>query len=145
MKPDGTRVKARLAGAGVLASLALTRLAASADEAAVSFAGRGLPWLCPLRSLFGLPCPTCGMTRSVVLSLHGEWGRAAALNPAGPLLVFGLLALGLLLLLAACSPRASRRRASTGAALPRAALIGVYAYGCLTGVVLLVHWVRALG
>ena len=140
MKPDGTRVKAGLAGAGVLASLALTRLAASADEAAVSFAGRGLPWLCPLRSLFGLPCPTCGMTRSVVLSLHGECGRAAALNPAGPLLVFGLLALGLLLLLAACSPRAS-----TGAALPRAALIGAYAYGCLTGVVLLVHWVRALG
>lgn len=133
---DRTRIKAGLAGAGLLASLGLTRLVTAADATAVTFAGREFFWACPVRSLLGLPCPSCGLTRSVVFTLHGEWGRAAAMNPAGPLLVLGLLALGLLLLLAAC--------ARPSDALVRKVVVSASAYGCLTAVVLLVQWVRAL-
>jgi hypothetical protein len=129
-------MKAGLAGAGLLASLGLARLAAAADANAVTVAGREFFWACPLRSLLGLPCPSCGLTRSVVFTLHGEWGRAAALNPAGPFVVFGLLALGLLLLVAACARPAD--------ALVRKVVVSASAYGCLTAFVLLVQWVRAL-
>lgn len=45
----------------------------------------GLP--CPWRSLTGLPCPLCGMTRSVTACVHLDFGRALATNPAGPLVV----------------------------------------------------------
>lgn len=49
-----------------------------------------LPWLpatpglpCPLRALTGVVCPLCGMTRSVTAAVHGRWGEAFELNPAG--------------------------------------------------------------
>lgn len=45
----------------------------------------GLP--CPLRALTGVPCPLCGMTTSVVATVHGRIGDALAANPAGVLAV----------------------------------------------------------
>ena len=50
---------------------------------------QGLP--CPLRTLTGVPCPLCGMTTSVVATLHLDLGAALAANPAGPLLVLAAL------------------------------------------------------
>lgn len=47
----------------------------------------GLAVGCPLRGATGLPCPLCGMTRSVVATVHGNVGEALATNPAGVLLV----------------------------------------------------------
>jgi hypothetical protein len=52
----------------------------------------GLPALCPLKALTGVPCPGCGMTRSLVLSAHGQWAAALWYHPLGPL-VFALLIL----------------------------------------------------
>ena len=52
----------------------------------------GLPPLCPLRNLAGLPCPICGVTRSLVCCGHGRWAEAAAYHPLGPL-AFTLLVL----------------------------------------------------
>lgn len=135
-------MKAGLVGAGLLASLALTRLSASAGGTAVTFAGRELPWACPVRNVIGLPCPSCGMTRSVIFTLHGEWGRAAAMNPAGPLLVFGVLTLGALLLYVGFGPR--RGAAGATDAWMRRLFVGASAYGCLTTAVLLAHWIKAL-
>jgi Protein of unknown function (DUF2752) len=37
---------------------------------------------CPLRTLTGIPCPLCGMTRGVTAAVHAEFGRALFLNPA---------------------------------------------------------------
>jgi hypothetical protein len=36
---------------------------------------------CPLRTLTGVPCPFCGMTRGVTAAVHADLGRAVFLNP----------------------------------------------------------------
>ena len=41
----------------------------------------GLP--CPFRNVTGMPCPLCGMTRSVTAAVHLRVGEAVAFNPAG--------------------------------------------------------------
>ncbi len=38
------------------------------------------PVLCPLRALFGLPCPGCGMTRAFCALSQFEWLSAVELN-----------------------------------------------------------------
>jgi hypothetical protein len=47
---------------------------------------------CPLRTITGIPCPLCGMTRGVTALVHGDIARAAVLNP-GSFLVVGLAVL----------------------------------------------------
>src|SRR5690348_8340698 len=51
----------------------------------------GVPSLCLFHHLTGLPCPGCGMTRSVVCCAHGAWGQAVAFHPLGPLVFAGLV------------------------------------------------------
>ena len=45
------------------------------------------PLACPLRSITGIPCPLCGMTRACVAALHGHLGASLAFNPVGVLVV----------------------------------------------------------
>jgi Protein of unknown function (DUF2752) len=45
------------------------------------FAFTPLRWPCPVATLFGVPCPTCGMTRATKLAVHGELGAATAMHP----------------------------------------------------------------
>jgi hypothetical protein len=42
---------------------------------------------CPLRAVLGIPCPMCGMTRSVTSIIHGNLGHALTMQPAGFLVV----------------------------------------------------------
>ena len=91
------------AGLAIMLDAALAWLVLRADEARVYVLGRPIGWVCGLRSRLGLPCPTCGMTRSLVLSLHGEVERAWHVAPAGPVALFGLLALSGALLVLGCS------------------------------------------
>ena len=51
---------------------------------------------CPLRTLTGVPCPLCGMTTSVIATLHLHFGAALAANPVGLLAVPIAIALVLL-------------------------------------------------
>ena len=37
--------------------------------------------LCPMRSLIGMPCPTCGVTRAVLALAHGDWQAAWFFHP----------------------------------------------------------------
>ena len=60
--------------------------------------GRELHWGCWFKEHFGIPCPTCGMTRSVILTLHGNFSDAVLMNPAGPFLVAGVAIVGILLM-----------------------------------------------
>ncbi|GBD35750.1 hypothetical protein HRbin36_00865 [bacterium HR36] len=46
----------------------------------------GLP-PCAFQRSTGIPCPTCGLTTSFSLCLHGDWWAAWQANPAGPVMV----------------------------------------------------------
>jgi hypothetical protein len=75
----------RVAGAGMLAVAAVR------------------PWLpatigppCPLRTVTGIPCPFCGMTRGVTAIVHGNFSAAFGFNPGA----FLVVAMALVLLVA---------------------------------------------
>jgi hypothetical protein len=46
----------------------------------------GLPYVCPLKGLAGIPCATCGMTHAFVHLAHGELALALAASPLGAVL-----------------------------------------------------------
>jgi hypothetical protein len=50
-----------------------------------------LPPLCMSRSLFGISCPGCGLTRSFVELAHGDWERARSFHRVGWFVALGLL------------------------------------------------------
>ena len=53
----------------------------------------GLPTLCPLRALTGVPCPGCGITRALCLWAHGRFSEAVTVyHPVVPLVFAGLVA-----------------------------------------------------
>lgn len=37
--------------------------------------------ICPMMRFFGLPCPSCGMTRGFIAIAHGRFGEAWTFNP----------------------------------------------------------------
>ena len=49
-----------------------------------------LPELCMTKTVLGIPCPGCGMTRGFISIAHGQWTRAWAFNPVS-FLVFALV------------------------------------------------------
>jgi Protein of unknown function (DUF2752) len=51
------------------------------------------PLACPLRTITGIPCPLCGMTRAVVAAMHGHLLDSLRFNPAGILVVLVAIAL----------------------------------------------------
>jgi hypothetical protein len=90
------------AGLAILLQAMMARIILQADEARVYVFGHPLNWVCSFHERFGLPCPTCGLTRSVVLTLHGQVERAWRIAPGGPALTLGVLfvAAGVLMLAA---------------------------------------------
>lgn len=136
-----TSVWSGFASVTLFALLWATRSLASATESAVFFAGRELVWGCAFKRVFGIACPGCGMTRSIVLALDGDVALAFAANPAGPLLVFGALASCAALLFAALSrPTESARTFG----LPRKLKLGAATYGGLLVVVMALNWLRVV-
>jgi hypothetical protein len=132
-----------LCGALLLAQLLALRLIASADADSVTLAGRALHWGCWFRQYFGVPCPLCGMTRSVLVTLQGQLTLAWQLNWAGPVFVAGLLLLALALLGVMLCAQTPRARAFV-LPLQRGLRLGATAYAALFLVVFLTHWLFAL-
>jgi len=133
-------IAAAAAGAFIVAQAAVARLILRADDAYVYVLGRPVRWACALKSRTGLPCPTCGMTRSLVLSLHGDWARAWRLMPAGPVALAGLLALGLALFaLAVIERRGAHAADKLESNIRRAALI----YAAMATLVWMAGWAAA--
>lgn len=85
-------------GCVTLADALAARWLLRADEVHVFVLGRPIEWVCALRSRFGLPCPTCGLTRSVVMSLHGEFAQAWRMAPVGPVAVVGAIVFAMAML-----------------------------------------------
>jgi len=52
--------------------------------------GPGLE-ICVLKNTVGLPCPSCGTTRSVLYLLHGDLSTALLINPFGIIVFIGLV------------------------------------------------------
>lgn len=55
--------------------------------------------ICFWHRLTELPCPGCGLTRSITCMTHGDLWRAAAYHPFGPLLWLMMIAMTLYSLL----------------------------------------------
>jgi hypothetical protein len=137
-----TTLAPALAGAAILLQLFIVRALASVSGGRVSVAGRDLHWECWFRQRFDFPCPTCGMTRSVLHTLHGQFGEAWQLNPAGLFLVSGLMLLGLALLFLTLHRQRSTPRA--GGAVHRRIRIATKAYAHFLLVVLFAHWISEI-
>lgn len=80
------------------------------------------PLFCPLRETTGVPCPMCGMTRSVTAALRGDLGASLRFHPLGILLVV----LAVSVLLAWRVPRVSLPPWATPLVLGVAALAWVW-------------------
>ena len=83
--------------------VALVVAAVGAGQLLASTFHVGLP--CTFLALTGLPCPGCGLTRSVLALAHGHVADSVRWHPFGPLLAAGLVAA----LVAAAMPGAVRR------------------------------------
>ena len=87
--------------------LLLSALAAATLAVTLLFAPHGLPFVpfCWFHSMTGLPCPGCGLTRSVLAIGSGEFAAAWQFNPFGYLVYAVLLVLVVLPLLGRVAPR----------------------------------------
>ena len=86
-----------LAGGLLVLSLLVLRILFDADEQQTRFLGQAFGSECAFRVRFGIPCPNCGLTRAVILALHGGLLRAWSVSPAGPVLVVATLVCAALL------------------------------------------------
>jgi len=134
-----TQLAPGLVGAWLLVQLGLVRSLASATSERVYVFGRELHWECWFRQQFDFPCPTCGLMRGVLFTLHGHIGAAWRLNPVGPLLVSGLILLGLALIFLTFSQQRHANIAS--GALHRRIRIATKVYAHLLIAVLFAHWI----
>ena len=58
-------------------------------------AHRLLPAVCLFKEITGVPCPSCGTTRSINALCHGNIKEAFFINPFGLLMAFALLVIPL--------------------------------------------------
>jgi hypothetical protein len=69
--------------------LALGIAAAGAAQIVGAFFGMGIP--CAFHWMTGIPCPGCGLTRSISALLRGRLSDSFWLHPLGPLLFLALV------------------------------------------------------
>lgn len=80
----------------------------------------GLPgWQCPIRAVFGVTCPGCGLTTAIALLLKGSWQMSVQTHAFAPLsLIILILMLAAITLPAAylnkISERVARLERKTG-------------------------------
>jgi hypothetical protein len=97
-----------------------------------SAAASWIPLPCPLYVLFHIQCPTCGLGRSLLSALGGQWQQSWDHHPLGlPLLIGG----GIWILLLWVSPHSWRRTVDFCNSLPyrkSLSLVAVFLY-CFWG------------
>jgi hypothetical protein len=86
------RHRQMLVVAGLVTVLAILLQVDADDQAAFCFLPRWpLPPTCMSRSLFGVECPGCGLTRSFIHLAHGDWQRSLAVHRVGWLLALAVI------------------------------------------------------
>ena len=92
----------------------LTALLLLAAVVQTGLVAAGMPaWMCPLKNVFSIPCPACGMTTGVVHLLNGQWNSALQAHLFSPLLLAAMAAAGLAVIL----PAPTHRRLITRVAM----------------------------
>ncbi len=126
----------------MLLQLGLVALLLRANHSQVFLLGQPIGSECAFHHLTGLACPTCGMTRSVILTLHGHLREAARVNPAGPVWVSAVAMAAIALFWIAWR----RHTVSTSVASndKRRIVTVVATLGALLLAVLFWHWIRVL-
>ncbi|WP_168164463.1 DUF2752 domain-containing protein [Pirellula sp. SH-Sr6A] len=76
-----------LMSCGLFALLTIAAQLSPATEGLGTHRQLGLPG-CTWMEVWGVRCPSCGMTTSWSLAMRGDWVAAARANPAGLLLFF---------------------------------------------------------
>jgi hypothetical protein len=128
-----------IAALGIVGQVVAARCLLSADASRVYFLGRPIGSPCAVRVWLGVPCPMCGITRSLVLTVHGKIGVAWALFPAAPIALAGL---ALLVCAWAVLAWLTRRGASSLVQASRRALyVSMAVFGGATAVFWLVDWI----
>ncbi len=54
-----------------------------------------VPSVCLFKEVTGLPCPSCGTTRSLLLLMHGQFRESFMMNPFGMMLAFAIVVIPL--------------------------------------------------
>lgn len=119
----------------LLVELAAAHVLLTADRETVFFEGKPIHVACSFKQHFGVPCPACGISRSVVLTLHGDVATASDLNPGGPVGVLAMLYFS-----AAMLWLALRRSARTVTVIQWSTAF----LGFTLIAVVCVHWIRAV-
>jgi len=80
-----------VAGAIVLLAFSMEVVAGGQRVAFVGLLDYPLPHSCMSRSLFGVPCPGCGLTRSFIYLAHGDWRSSLAMHRLGWLMALAVV------------------------------------------------------
>jgi hypothetical protein len=83
------RLAAAVWGAMMLSGLVIGAVGPASWRDALAHDGPG----CPFRRVTSVDCPFCGMTRATLAMGGGEWRKALDFHPFAPLVIFGMLAL----------------------------------------------------
>ena len=129
-------------GVVILVHLAAFGLFFRTDLETVSFMGHVLPETCSWKTTFGVPCPTCGMTRGIVLAMHGRLADSYEVNRSALILVGSAFLVGVGLLSAGALRLRDQLQASAqlGCWTQRLGLAG----GGLWVLMLAVNWTLVL-
>ncbi|HEY4261277.1 MAG TPA: DUF2752 domain-containing protein [Schlesneria sp.] len=92
-----------------------------------------LPHVCLVQTIGGIPCPGCGVTRSIFALLIGDLSRAWQTNPAGPLLCLSVV-----------SQVPIRILALTGILNSRLTMVASRSMTAVILTVLILNWIRYL-
>ncbi len=141
-KPTRPGTASAVLGMLLLAQIAAVGILLRASQDGVWILGHPVGGVCLFQRLTGVPCPTCGMTRSIVLTLNGHLWTALRLNLAGPVWVLAVATLAVALLWLAWCERARGTDQST-VARRRVRLLAL-AQGAAFGVALATNWIWVL-
>lgn len=125
-----------IAGSVALVAALLMQPVVLDGETHLALFGLVIPSTCWFKLTTGLPCAGCGLTRSIVLLLHGHPAASLAMHPFGPWIV-ALAMLGV-------PPRLVRRDGTGPAWIARWDRAWL-ALGGLTVLLMLAWWVQRVG